>query len=451
MIPTSAQRCCCWQPSLAGLATRLRSVADAAAHRPYYHGLAVAAGTGQTAAAAATVRSTAEGLALCSLLAYVCGVPPLRAATGVVAAKAAQPAIAALACAFPQPAAVVARPLVAAFAAGGVSYFVLSEAVPALQKCGADHRAAAAVAVTGAAACEMLRYSLDWVQAHAVSSVPVFTALAWSTAAGLSTGVGALAIVAVDSIGDRMNAAMLGFAAGVMLSLSAFDLFLPNVAAHGVRVAALSLLAGGLVVAVLDKLIAVLGLQEHLLPASPSRKPQSDEPDGRRLGHSAVLTVLALAAHNAPEGLAVGLTSMAHERSRTALVAVAIAMHNVPEGLAVAVAVLRATGNRARAVVVATCTGLVEPVAAVVSVAAVSHWVTAEVLQVINMGVAGVMATVSVKELLPQALCMSPTLACAGALVGFVVMGVSVGLLEPEQLTRVSGAVGALSRAVTDP
>ena len=74
-----------------------------------------------------------------------------------------------------------------------------------------------------------------------------------------------------------------------------------------------------------------------------------------------MLTALALAAHNAPEGLAVGMASMqeaeAKERGEIIgdkesrqefLVVFAIALHNIPEGIAVAVALYNSSHKKMR-------------------------------------------------------------------------------------------------------
>lgn len=49
-----------------------------------------------------------------------------------------------------------------------------------------------------------------------------------SLGAGLMTGAGALPVLMGRSISRRLNDAMLGFAAGVMLSASFFSLILPG-------------------------------------------------------------------------------------------------------------------------------------------------------------------------------------------------------------------------------
>jgi ZIP family zinc transporter len=159
-----------------------------------------------------------------------------------------------------------------------------------------------------------------------------------------------------------------------MLTLSLGDLFLPHAATHGLSPAlAVAAVGAGLVLA-LDAGLSALGLADaddaaQWLPApagagAAGSSTSSGDAAGtaaalqaaRSRRRSAMLTTLALAAHNAPEGLAVGLTAMAggHDgnTARLSLVTLSIAVHNLPEGLAVAAAIYNVTGNRTQAVVI---------------------------------------------------------------------------------------------------
>lgn len=195
------------------------------------------------------------------------------------------------------------------------------------------------------------------------------------------------------------------------------------------------LLLGIAATMLLDRIVGELDLvgdEQLSMTASSARLQQK-----RR---SALLTTLALAAHNAPEGLAVGISSLAQTEHHTLLVVAAIslvgsaclvfsfsicAQHNIPEGLAVAIAVLSATGSRFQAVAISFGTGLVEPIAAVLSVAVLSPFLTEAFLNYSLLFVGGVMLTVS-GQLMPEAFVYSRQYAWAGFAAGFGLMLVTL-------------------------
>ena len=147
---------------------------------------------------------------------------------------------------------------------------------------------------------------------------------------------------------------------------------------------------------------------------------------------AAALVTLALAFHNAPEGLAVGVAAAHEDATRAATMALAIGMHNVPEGVAVATSVLLATRSRPRAFAVATATGLVEPVSAVLSAAVLNPFLSPELLEASLLLVAGVMLTVSLGELLPGAARKHARSAAAGALFGWLTMRAGLALVKDD-------------------
>ena len=130
---------------------------------------------------------------------------------------------------------------------------------------------------------------------------------------------------------------------------------------------------------------------------------------------SGLVSALGLAIHNLPEGMAVMLSSLKGLKLGTTL-AVAIALHNLPEGMAVALPVYFATGSRWKGFLWASLSGLAEPLAALLCSLAIdwarvlgggddadpaTAWVTVDDTLAF---VAGIMAFLSLAELLPQAL-----------------------------------------------
>eukprot|EP00628_Pelagophyceae_sp_CCMP2097_P035105 CAMPEP_0184276378 /NCGR_PEP_ID=MMETSP0977-20130417/49301_1 /TAXON_ID=483370 /ORGANISM="non described non described, Strain CCMP2097" /LENGTH=105 /DNA_ID=CAMNT_0026582283 /DNA_START=1 /DNA_END=315 /DNA_ORIENTATION=- len=102
--------------------------------------------------------------------------------------------------------------------------------------------------------------------------------------------------------------------------------------------------------------------------------------------------------------------------------AAAIAMHNVPEGVAVASAVYLALRDKRAAFLTAALTGLVEPIAAVLSAALLAPIITEAFVEVALLFVAGIMLAVSLQELVPPAFKAHRVGCVCGAAAGWAVM-----------------------------
>ena len=127
----------------------------------------------------------------------------------------------------------------------------------------------------------------------------------------------------------------------------------------------------------------------------------------RRSWRLAVLLFLSLLLHNIPEGFAVAASAIQNDKLGYA-VTIAIAMHNIPEGLAISVPCLAARPDLPwLAFVMASVSGLAEPIAALVPLLLVSSE-QKEYVDALNMDnvlafAAGIMILVSFSELLPEA------------------------------------------------
>jgi len=176
---------------------------------------------------------------------------------------------------------------------------------------------------------------------------------------GLATGVGALPVLFMRKVSDRLLDTMLGFAAGVMLAATAFSLLVPAMELGGVWVTVLGVALGAGFMFVLDERIPHM----HFLGAVEG--PSSNL---RRVW----LLILAITLHNFPEGLAVGVSMGSGDIRAATVLAIAIALQNMPEGLAVALPLLREGYGRGRALAYATLSGMAEPIAGVVGVVAIT-------------------------------------------------------------------------------
>lgn len=239
-----------------------------------------------------------------------------------------------------------------------------------------------------------------------------------SALAGLATALGALPVLFLPQISLRVQNALLGFAAGVMLGASFFSLILPGLkyaeADFGNRTAAVLVVGAAIVLGA-----AVLAYLNHLVPHRHFVIGVSggDPKALRRIW----LFVIAITLHNVPEGLAVGVSFGSGDLANATTLAIGIGLQNMPEGLAVAIALVSQNYSRMYAAAVGTATGLVEPIGGLLGVAAVALF---EPLLPWGMGfAAGAMIFVISNEIVPETHRSGyENLSTAGLVAGVVVM-----------------------------
>lgn len=191
----------------------------------------------------------------------------------------------------------------------------------------------------------------------------VLTALLASTVTGGLTAVGALPVLFGKRPSERFNDTLLGFAAGVMLAASFFSLIVPSIdistELYGpgptpALIAVFGILLGAAAIAVMDRLLP----HEHFI--SGPEGIASEKISG------VWLFVFAIAIHNFPEGLAVGVGYGSGETDTAFSLALGIGLQNLPEGLAVAVGLMAVGYSRVKSFLVAALTGLIEPIGGLV-------------------------------------------------------------------------------------
>jgi ZIP family zinc transporter len=256
----------------------------------------------------------------------------------------------------------------------------------------------------------------------------------------MATGIGSAIAFFAKRTNYRFLSIATGFSAGVMLYVSFVEIFLKGADSltakygdywgHWVNAAAFF---GG---------ILLIGLIDTLVPAAknpheihskkeeaPLRDPSAPLPDfsviasqekselelgdhdhrpgNQSLLRMGLLTALAIAIHNFPEGLATFLAALQDPAVGIAI-AVAIALHNIPEGISVSVPIFYATGNRKKAFVYSLLSGLSEPLGAGIAYVLLrlvmgsgTNVFPPQVMGVLFSGVAGIMVYIGLDELLP--------------------------------------------------
>lgn len=239
------------------------------------------------------------------------------------------------------------------------------------------------------------------------------------------TALGAALVFTTKKFHQKFLDSMLGFAGGVMIAASFWSLLSPALEmAEGGNIppwvpAAVGFLAGGLFLFAVDKLIP------HLHPNFSVESAEGIHHTNRK---RSTLLVLAITLHNIPEGLAVGVAFGAvaagfPSASLTGAIALAIGIgiQNFPEGIAVSMPLRRDGMSRTKSFIYGQFSGLVEPIAAVIGVLAVTY--VEPLLPYALSFAAGAMIFVVAEEVIPGSQEKGNTdLASICLMIGFTIM-----------------------------
>lgn len=251
---------------------------------------------------------------------------------------------------------------------------------------------------------------------------PVVQALIGTGFTWALTALGAAFVFVSRKPSVRMHDIMLGFAAGVMIAASYWSLLAPALEMSepmgrwSFVPAVVGFLLGG----------AFLRLVDFILP---HLHMAADVPEGMKTSwRRSVLLVTAITLHNFPEGLAVGVAfgaAAAGESTYTVASALALAIgigiQNFPEGVAVSMPLQRTGMSRAKCFWYGQLSGMVEPIAGVIGVAAVL--LMKPILPYALAFAAGAMIFVVVEDAIPESQSGGHgDQATLGAMLGFAVM-----------------------------
>lgn len=218
----------------------------------------------------------------------------------------------------------------------------------------------------------------------------------------LGTAAGAACVFLIrNKIPERLHKSLTGFAAGVMVAASVWSLLIPSMEMTGKEG----------VMSVLPDIIGFslgIGFLLFLDLIVPHLHIEGGESEGpkSKLSKTTKL-VFAITLHNIPEGMAVGVTLAAALEHNTYLsmagalaLSLGIAIQNFPEGAIVSMP-LRAAGNsRRKSFYIGALSGVVEPIAAIVTIVLASYIMPA--LPYLLAFAAGAMMYVVVEELIPE-------------------------------------------------
>lgn len=255
----------------------------------------------------------------------------------------------------------------------------------------------------------------------------VLFALGLTLVAGAATGIGALAALFAKKENTKVLAASLGFSAGVMIFVSMVEIFSQ---ARGYLTFGLGEKTGYLyTVGAFFAGVAVIGIIDWVVPSAEGDIGNLTSNRSEALSRMGMLTALAIAIHNFPEGM-VTFTSALKNPSLGLAVCLAIAIHNIPEGIATAMPIFYSEGKRGRAFVISLMSGIAEPVGAVIGYIILRPFLNDMMFGVLFAAIAGIMVFISIEELLPMARNYDRgKLTIIGFVAGMAVMALSLVML----------------------
>lgn len=224
-----------------------------------------------------------------------------------------------------------------------------------------------------------------------------------SFCAGLATVLGGCITFIIKKDSLKSLSLGLGFSAGVMIFLSLTD----------IKSGAESLLQqhfpnnymwfvyAGFILGVVIAFLIDYFIPDHIEDEDMfNAEHEEDLAKHHGIKRAGLLTAIALAVHNFPEGMATFFVST-QDLTLGLSVAIAIGLHNIPEGIAVALPIYHATHKKRTAILYAFLSGISEPVGAILGVILLQLLLPQMFIGILFAMVAGIMVYISFDTLLP--------------------------------------------------
>ena len=259
----------------------------------------------------------------------------------------------------------------------------------------------------------------------------VILSLGLTTIVGLSMGLGSLLSFIVDESNKRFLALSLSFSAGIMIYVS-FMAILPEgmeliesyTGSHSSIIALTGFFGGMLITALMEKLVHKFG--GHIHGHHHGDHEDLHEHDDEHLSKLGLMSAVAIAIHNLPEGLAL-FTAGLKDITVAIPIAAAVVLHNIPLSIAISVPIYHSTGSKRKALTYSLLVGLCQPLGAIIGYALLSRFFNDMVFGVLFSIVAGIMIFVSLDELLPSSQKYEDHhISVYGAIAGMIVMALSL-------------------------
>lgn len=248
-------------------------------------------------------------------------------------------------------------------------------------------------------------------------------ALLLTIIAGLSTGIGSVIAYFIRSPKTIYLSFFLGFSAGVMIYVSFVELLSGAIESVGQLYSATAFFGGIILILIIDLIVPEEQNPHHCIGVCKGEDVDIN------LMKTGMLSALAIAIHNFPEGLATFGTAI-NDLQLGVIIALALAIHNIPEGMSVSMPIFYATNDKNKAFKYSFLSGIAEPVGAIIGFLILMPFLSKAVLASLLAFVAGIMVYISIDKLLPAAQNFGNTRTVAfGVVLGMFIMAVSLIML----------------------
>jgi len=272
-------------------------------------------------------------------------------------------------------------------------------------------------------------------------------ALFLSSLAGLSTLLGGFTTFFIKRNSLKFLSFGLGLSAGTMLFISLVDLY-PEAftlikAQLGVKYLWLAIILftlGMLIAGLIDYFMPdhiqsslfskQMGANELHIDSTNSKPDENAEIHLGKIKRAGILTALAVAIHNFPEGLATFFMTAQNVTLGVGIV-FAIAIHNIPEGMAISIPVYQATHSKRKSFFYCFVSGMAEPVGGVIGFFVVKALFPNMCIGILFALVAGIMTYISLDTLLPLSKDYDTGhYSISGVVMGILIMGIALVALQ---------------------
>ncbi len=230
----------------------------------------------------------------------------------------------------------------------------------------------------------------------------VLIAFLLTTIAGLSTTLGSGIAFFVKKKNTNFLSVCLGLSAGVMIYVSFMELmplaqdYIVNLYNENIAtiITFTSFFLGMAIMLLINKVIPD---EKSLSQLSTNSNYNED-----KLFRTGVVSAIAIAVHNFPEGLATFVSAL-NDPLLALPVVVAIAIHNIPEGISVSMPIYYATNSKKKAFFYSFLSGVTEPLGAILGYLILAPIMNDLINGILFAVISGIMVFISFDELLPSA------------------------------------------------